>query len=1124
MRWQDASTAGSRGGRIVSFMSGRTGRFFVVAGVAAWALVVMARSYPEFARLVLHPLGLTGESLLPSLGGVTGAGEAELDRIGEAVWLILRTGALVWGALTLGRQVLRVCRLTDAKHRAEALVAIAIGFGVVSYVVFVLALAGVMHSGSLTALSIALVVNAAGSTAWGLLRLRHRQPAGQRGRTNWRPVRLPLVSLAAAAIAVLFAVSALAGALALERGFDALVYHLELPRRYLEAGGFVEVGDGAGSRYPQAVELLYATTMSWGGAPAVKLLHFAFGVLVVLAAFNLARRLLAQRWAVIAAVLLISAPTVHWALTTAALELAVAFFVTLALTELIAWLDERDRRRLVRSGLLLGLALATMNVALLFVPLAVLLAALPLLGWWRRPPPAAGSARAQWAAVLGFPVVALLVAAPWYIRNALAAGDAAFPDVYALPGIEADPVGVGDEPQTLAALPWHLTVAPHFFEGSIGPLFLIAIPLLLLAFRRRPGRAAGIGVFALGFFALWAAPGSSFQARLLVPLVPALAVLGAAGLACFSTWLRTVRLRRLAAVVPWAALALAAFNLPSFVPWHGEAVVPNTLREVDLGTAFGSGPTDPLILDLTDGKGIPLQPPGEEHDAYEALRAGGYTHLTIERARLGDLPPQLAIMSRQFQGEYLRALDEDQRLELFEVLTPNDVVERVPAGFEELLVLSGLNQPTAVDFAQDGRIFVAEKGGLIKVFDGEGDDSPVTFADLRTNVNDYHERGLLGLALHPGFPDRPYVYALYTYDAAIGGAAPRWGVPGVSPDGCPDPPGADKDGCVVSGRLSQLTAAGDVMRGSERVLIEDWCQQFPSHSVGDIDFGPDGALYASAGEGANAQAIDYGQAGDPPNPCGDPPAGRGGLQELPEAEGGSLRAQDLRSPNDPVGLSGALIRIDPDTGAAFRDNPLAASEDPNARRLIAYGLRNPYRFAFRPGTSEVWIGDVGHYRWEEIDRLEEPTEAVVNFGWPCYEGTERHPDWGVFDVDVCRELYADEEAAREPYYAYRHPRPLFDGDACRTAPSVISGIAFADDRAYPSPYARGLFFADYDRGCIWVMPLGDSGDPDPNALRTFVMLAANPVDLTLGPGGDLYYVDLIGGTVRRIAYTGSVGT
>ena len=100
------------------------------------------------------------------------------------------------------------------------------------------------------------------------------------------------------------------------------------------------------------------------------------------------------------------------------------------------------------------------------------------------------------------------------------------------------------------------------------------------------------------------------------------------------------------------------------------------------------------------------------------------------------------------------------------------------ARFENRIVYAGLQNPTALAFAPDGRVFVAEQSGLVKVFDSLTDTSATIFADLRTQVYNFWDRGLLGLAIDPQFPTRPYVYVLYTYDAAIGGTAPRWGTPG----------------------------------------------------------------------------------------------------------------------------------------------------------------------------------------------------------------------------------------------------------------------------------------------------------------------------------------------------------
>jgi glucose/arabinose dehydrogenase len=455
-------------------------------------------------------------------------------------------------------------------------------------------------------------------------------------------------------------------------------------------------------------------------------------------------------------------------------------------------------------------------------------------------------------------------------------------------------------------------------------------------------------------------------------------------------------------------------------------------------------------------------------------------------------------------------------------LAPNRAAQAatLPTGFQETIVFSGLTEPTAVQFASDGRVFVAEKSGRIKVFDNLSDTTPTVFADLRTNVHNYWDRGLLGMALDPGFPIKPYVYVLYAYDAPIGGTAPTWGTVGGTSDDCPNPPGPTEDGCVISGRLARLQASGNVMTGSEQILIEDWCQQYPSHSIGSLAFGADGALYVSGGEGASFVFADYGQDGNPLNPCGDPPGGVGATLTPPTAEGGALRSQDLRSSGDPTGLNGTILRVNPDTGAPLPDNPLTGP-DTNARRIVASGLRNPFRFTIRPGTNEVWVGDVGWGVWEEIDRLASPTSAALNFGWPCYEGADRTGSFDSANLNLCENLYAQAGAVTPSYWAYHHSSQVVQNDPCPTGTSAISGLAFAGSGNYPSAYDGALFFADYARDCIWAMRRGTNGLPDPNQRETFAAAAASPVDLKIGPGGDLFYVDFGGGTIRRVSYAGA---
>jgi glucose/arabinose dehydrogenase/PKD repeat protein len=440
-------------------------------------------------------------------------------------------------------------------------------------------------------------------------------------------------------------------------------------------------------------------------------------------------------------------------------------------------------------------------------------------------------------------------------------------------------------------------------------------------------------------------------------------------------------------------------------------------------------------------------------------------------------------------------------------------------GFRQSAAFTGLTQPTAVKFASDGRVFVAEKSGLIKVFDNLSDTTPTVFADLRTNVHNFWDRGLLGLELHPNFPASPYVYVLYTLDAPIGGVAPRWGVVGMTTDPCPTPPGATADGCVVGARLSRLTASGNVATGAEVVFIEDWCQQYPSHSIGSIAFGSDGALYVTGGDGASFNFVDYGQDGAPLNPCGDPPVRVGEAQTPPSAEGGALRSQDLETIGDPVSFGGSVLRLDPLTGAALPDNPLMGG-DVADDRIVAYGLRNPFRMTVRPGTNEVWIGDVGWNTWEEINRISSATDATVeNFGWPCYEGTGRQSGYDGANLKICEDLYAQSPPrVTSPFYTYSHSAQVVAGETCPSGGSSIAGLAFYTEGAYPAQYDGALFFADYTRDCIWMMPLGSNGLPDPSQRSTFIAGASNPVQLTIGPAGDLFYPDFDGGRIIRVQY------
>ena len=218
----------------------------------------------------------------------------------------------------------------------------------------------------------------------------------------------------------------------------------------------------------------------------------------------------------------------------------------------------------------------------------------------------------------------------------------------------------------------------------------------------------------------------------------------------------------------------------------------------------------------------------------------------------------------------------------------------------------------------------------------------------------------------------------------------------------------------------------------------------------------------------------------------------------------------MRTNGDPVGLSGTIIRVNPSTGAGMPDNWFGPSPDLNKRRVIAYGLRNPFRFTFRPGTSELWIGDVGALSWEEFNRVVNPKQAPRNFGWPCYEGPNKNVQFDSLELTLCENLYAD-GTAHGPYYAYPRGSRVVPGDPCpdgQIPGAVISGAAFYPTTGgpFPAAYRRALFFSDYGRKCIWAMRAGADGLPDATQIETFASGLAGPVDLKIGPDGGLYYV------------------
>ena len=446
--------------------------------------------------------------------------------------------------------------------------------------------------------------------------------------------------------------------------------------------------------------------------------------------------------------------------------------------------------------------------------------------------------------------------------------------------------------------------------------------------------------------------------------------------------------------------------------------------------------------------------------------------------------------------------------------------------------------PTDLEFAPDGSLYIAEKGGRVWFHDGTfKQNKPVL--DLRDEVNNNGDRGLLGLALHPGFaPDggpSSWVYLIYTVSP----------VPGQEL-------GYDENGQYSFARVSryrvQLTG-GEVLAelGSRQVLLGN---QLPhgtvpdaipsvhnSHTNGSLEFGTDGSLLVASGDSAHWDLVDLG--GNDPEAFGDfvhPTTGLHGPLPIVQ-NSGAFRAQDLRS------LGGKVLRIDPETGDGYPSNPFFdGNPESNASRVWALGLRNPFRVALRPGTGSadpaagdpgvLYVGDVGHVDWEEIDVV----RGGENFRWPCYEGFE--PSFvflghshGANPLGLPDCQAPNPGPLTDPLVTYNHfdagllfpsgvhldaqgtPQGGFAGGC------LIGGVHYPGGE-YPPEYDGRYFFADYNVG--WIKTLETDGQDQVVALRDFADEAGAITGFAAHPlTGDIHYLsfeDPGAGVVMRLAY------
>ena len=396
-----------------------------------------------------------------------------------------------------------------------------------------------------------------------------------------------------------------------------------------------------------------------------------------------------------------------------------------------------------------------------------------------------------------------------------------------------------------------------------------------------------------------------------------------------------------------------------------------------------------------------------------------------------------------------------------------------PPGFEDQVVTPAPN-PIDLAFTPDGRMLVASQGGKLRVYH-PSTGQLTTALDLRPgtwtcNANDH---GLLGVTRDPNFSTNGYVYLFYTFNKS-GGTCPT----GDEFDA------TDPNNPV--NRISRFVMSGNTINPATETVLVDNIPTGIHHSGGDLEFGKNGYLYITVGDGN----CDY---------MGD--SGCGG-QNNASRDTNVVLGKVLRITRD-----GGIPSSNPYQGTDSARCNVAGRTDPgkHCQETFARGLRNPFRFAFDPdaSTTRFFIGDVGGNNWEEIDE----GQSGVDYGWNTCEGFHDNPAQP-----------GSQDCSAAPFTPPIHEYGRSTGCASITSQSFVP-----NDASWPTSYDESYLFGDYVCNKIMMITPKAGGGFVQTDFATGLQ-DGGPIAMAFGPSGSskvLYYTTYAnGGEIHRVSYNG----